>query len=132
MKRRWPMVVTGLRSDNLGTVIARARARYRFEEPVRPQRASKIKKPRADQAERAATCIGIAWALQGLWAAAWMTEVERLDQPKIVQHLFVMAATLCAGALLFGIAADRLRRFGIRPQTLLGITAIFLSRRGSP
>jgi MFS family permease len=71
-----------------------------------------------------ATCIGTAWALQGLWAAPWMTDVERLDQPQIVQHLFVMGTTLCSGALLFGIAADRLRRFGVRPQTLLGLTAI--------
>jgi MFS family permease len=73
-----------------------------------------------------ATCIGTAWALQGLWAAPWMRDVERLDQPQIVQQLFVMGAALCAGALLFGIAADRLRRFGIRPQTLLGLTAIAL------
>jgi MFS family permease len=73
-----------------------------------------------------ATCIGTAWALQGLWAVPWMTDVERLDQPQIVQHLFVMGITLCTAALLFGIAADRLRRFGIRPQTLLGLTAIVL------
>jgi MFS family permease len=71
-----------------------------------------------------ATCIGTAWALQGLWAAPWLTDVERLSQQQIVQHLFVMSAALCLGALLFGIGAHRLRRHGVRPQTLLGLAAI--------
>jgi MFS family permease len=75
-----------------------------------------------------ATCIGTAWALQGLWAAPWLGDVERLDQAQIVQHLFVMGVALCAGALLFGIAASRLRRSGVRPQTLLGaVAAVFIA-----
>src|SRR5262249_49385373 len=70
-----------------------------------------------------ATCIGTAWALQGLWAAPWLADVENLDQSHIVRHLSVMGAALCAGALLFGIGADRLRSRGVRPQTLLGLAA---------
>jgi MFS family permease len=70
-----------------------------------------------------ATCIGTAWALQGLWAAPWLADVENLDQAHVVRHLFVMGVALCAGALLFGIGADRLRRRGVRPQTLLGLAA---------
>lgn len=70
-----------------------------------------------------ATCIGTAWALQGLWAAPWLADVEHLDHPHVVRHLFVMGVALCAGALLFGIGADRLRRRGVRPQTLLSLAA---------
>jgi len=70
-----------------------------------------------------ATCIGTAWALQGLWAAPWLADVERLDQVHVVRHLFIMGVALCAGALIFGIGADRLRRRGVRPQTLLAVAA---------
>jgi MFS family permease len=70
-----------------------------------------------------ATCIGTAWALQGLWAAPWLADVEHLDQPHVVRHLFIMGVALCAGALAFGIGADRLRRRGVKPQTLLGLAA---------
>jgi MFS family permease len=71
-----------------------------------------------------ATCIGTAWAMQGLWAAPWLADVENLDQPQIIEHLFVMGAALCGGALLFGLGADRLQRCGLRPQTLLACVAI--------
>lgn len=70
-----------------------------------------------------ATCIGTAWALQGLWAAQWLGDVEKLNPSQIVQQLFIMGVALCAGALLFGIVADQLRRCGVRPQTLLGAVA---------
>jgi MFS family permease len=70
-----------------------------------------------------ATCIGTAWALQGLWAAPWLADVEHFDPPHVVRHLFIMGVALCAGALLFGIGADRLRERGVRPQTLLGLAA---------
>jgi MFS family permease len=70
-----------------------------------------------------ATCIGTAWALQGLWAAQWLTDVEGLDRAALVQHLFTMAVALSLGALLLGVTADRLRRRGIGPQILLGLVA---------
>jgi MFS family permease len=59
-----------------------------------------------------ASCIGSAWALQGLWAAPWLTDVEGLERSVVVTHLFVMALALSASALLLGIGADRLRRRG--------------------
>jgi MFS family permease len=59
-----------------------------------------------------ASCIGSAWALQGLWAAPWLTDVEELERSVVVTHLFVMALALSASALLLGIGADRLRRRG--------------------
>ena len=75
-----------------------------------------------------ATSIGAAWALQGLWAAAWLTDVERFDRVSLVRHLLVMAVALCLGALLIGCAADRLRSRGISLRTLLGcLAALFVA-----
>lgn len=72
----------------------------------------------------AATTIGTAWALQSLWAASWLNDVEGLGRARLVHHLFAMAITLSFGALLLGIAADRLRRRGLDPQKFFGIIAV--------
>src|SRR5713226_2540288 len=53
-----------------------------------------------------ASCIGTAWALQGLWAAQWLKDVEGLDRAGVVFHLFAMAVALSLGAILLGVAAD--------------------------
>src|SRR5207253_7863323 len=45
------------------------------------------------------------------------------NRPAMVWHLFVMAVAVSLGALLWGIAADRLRRRGIGPQAPLGFPA---------
>src|SRR5260370_3723837 len=75
-----------------------------------------------------ATCAGTAWALQGLWAAPWLTDVEGIDRASVIRHLFVMAVALTIGALLLGTAADRLSRRGIGPQTQLAVvTAGFIA-----
>jgi type IV secretory pathway TrbF-like protein/sugar phosphate permease len=71
-----------------------------------------------------ASCIGAAWAMQGLWTAAWLTDVEGLSRPEIVQYLFVMALALSVGALLLGTGANFLRKYGLRPCTLLVLTMI--------
>jgi MFS family permease len=70
-----------------------------------------------------ASCIGTAWSLQGLWAAQWLTDVEGLDRADVVQYLFAMAVALSLGAILFGVAADRLRRRGVGPEILLALVA---------
>jgi MFS family permease len=70
-----------------------------------------------------ATCIGTAWALQGLWAAPWLTDVEHLERSALLQHLLFMAIALSVGALLWGVAVDRFRRRGVGPRVLLGIVA---------
>src|SRR6266852_277063 len=70
-----------------------------------------------------ASCIGTAWALQGLWAAQWLKDVEGLDRTGVVFHLFAMAVALSLGAILLGVAADRLRRRGVGPEVLLGLVA---------
>jgi MFS family permease len=75
-----------------------------------------------------ATCIGTAWAVQGLWAAQWLTDVERLDRADVVRHLLVMTVALSAGALLLGTTADRLRRHGVRPRSILAVVvALFIA-----
>ena len=61
-----------------------------------------------------ATCVGTAGALQGLWAAPWLADVEGFERGDVIRHLFVMAIALSAGALLMGATADRLRRHGVR------------------
>ncbi|WP_342739996.1 MFS transporter [Bradyrhizobium sp. B117] len=71
-----------------------------------------------------ATSVGTAWALQGLWAAQWFTDVEGIDRAALVQHLFVMAVALSLGALLLGVLADRLRRYGIRTDSLLAVVGL--------
>jgi MFS family permease len=69
-------------------------------------------------------CISTAWSLQGLWAAPWLADVERLEHPAIVRHLLVMALALCAGAFLFGVAAHRLRRRGVRTEVVLATVGV--------
>jgi hypothetical protein len=70
-----------------------------------------------------ATCVGSAWALQSLWAAPWLADVERLGRASLISHLFVMAVALSVGAVLLGSIADRMRCRGAAPQGLLVITA---------
>jgi type IV secretory pathway TrbF-like protein/sugar phosphate permease len=65
------------------------------------------------------TCAATVWAFQGLWAAAWLADVEEFSQEAIVQCLFGMALAFCASALLSGIAADWLGRRGNGPELVL-------------
>jgi MFS family permease len=70
-----------------------------------------------------ATCIGTSWALQGLWAAPWLGDVEGLDRAGLLRYLFMMAIALSLGAFLLGVAADRLGRRGVGPRVLFGLVA---------
>ena len=70
-----------------------------------------------------ATCVGTAGALQGLWVAPWLADVEGFERGGVIRHLFVMAIALSAGALLMGATADRLRRRGVSPRTILAVVA---------
>ena len=71
-----------------------------------------------------ATCVGSAWALHGLWATAWLTDVEGLDRPNVVTQLFAMAIALSVGGLLLGTVADQTRRRGIGPERLFALLAV--------
>jgi sugar phosphate permease len=74
-----------------------------------------------------ATCIGSAWALQSLWASAWLADVEGFDGQSRVTHMLFMAVGLSLGALLLGGLADRLRKLNIRTEVLLaGVGVLFI------
>lgn len=70
-----------------------------------------------------ATTIGTAWALQGLWAAPWLSDVEGLDRAALVNHLLAMAVALSIGAVLLGVLATGLRRRNVQPQAVVGVVA---------
>ena len=70
-----------------------------------------------------AACIGSSWALQSLWAAPWLADVEGLDRQSLMTQLFIMALGISLGALLLGVMADRLRRRGITAEVLLAAMA---------
>jgi MFS family permease len=102
--------------------------------PARPGRGlASLKSIYSDQrfwglAPVSTMCISTAWALQGLWAGPWFADVEHLGRPEVVRHHFVMALALCAGALLLGITADRLRRRGVRMQVVFAVVgALFIA-----
>ena len=46
------------------------------------------------------------------------------DRAAVVQHLSVMAIAVCASALLLGMAADRLRRRGVKTELVLASTLV--------
>jgi MFS family permease len=71
-----------------------------------------------------ASCIGTAWALQGLWAVQWFSDVERLDRSGSLRNLLVMAIASSIGALVLGIAAHKLGRRGMGARALFGFVAI--------
>lgn len=70
-----------------------------------------------------ASSIGTAWALQGLWAAPWLSHAEGLAQDAVVGHLFVLAVVVSASGLILGTLADRLRTYGVRIESLLALVA---------
>jgi predicted MFS family arabinose efflux permease len=74
-------------------------------------------------APMSATCIGTSWALQGLWSAPWLTDVEGFDRATVVRHLLIMGLALGVSASALGAMADRLRQRGIPAETLLAATA---------
>jgi MFS family permease len=68
-----------------------------------------------------ATCIGSSWAMQSLWAASWLADVEGFDRQAVVNQLFMMAMGISLGAILLGTTADRLRKRGIATEVLLAV-----------
>jgi predicted MFS family arabinose efflux permease len=75
-------------------------------------------------APMSATCIGSSWAIQGLWAAPWLADVDGFDRATVVRHLLVMGLSLSASGIALGTLADRLRRHGIMTETLFGATVL--------
>ncbi len=63
--------------------------------------------------------VSTSWSLQGLWASSWLRDVDGLERAAVVDLLSIMALAVCASALLLGAAADRLRRIGVKTESLL-------------
>lgn len=63
--------------------------------------------------------VGASWSLQGLWASPWLRDVDGLERAAVVELLAVMALAVCGSALLLGAAADRLRRTGVKTESIL-------------
>jgi MFS family permease len=66
--------------------------------------------------------IGTSWSLQGLWAAPWLRDVAGMERPSVVQHLTLMAFSVCGSALFLGMAAAKLRRRGVKTELILAST----------
>jgi MFS family permease len=70
-----------------------------------------------------ASCIGSAWALQGLWIAPWLADVTLLGRVEIMQHLLITGVSLCLGALLAGLVLQAARSLDIGPAPLFAVIA---------
>ncbi len=96
--------------------------------PVKEQTLASLKTIYGDSrfwrvAPLSATCAGTTWAMQSLWAAPWLSDVDGLPAAEVTSHLLIMAVALCSAAVPLGMIADRLRRRGIGPQVPLGVVA---------
>jgi len=54
-------------------------------------------------------------SIQGLWSGPWLRDIGGLGREAVADHLFLVAASMVAGFVAMGLAAERLSRFGIRP-----------------
>lgn len=67
--------------------------------------------------------IGTPWALQGLWTARWLIDVDGLDRPDVMTSLLTMALALSAGALCLGWGTDDLKSRGWPLEHVFALTA---------
>ncbi len=64
---------------------------------------------------------GVFIAYLGLWAGPWLRDVEGLDRGGVAAHLQIIAIAMVVGFAGFGMAADALRRVGLRPFTVMSV-----------
>ena len=67
-----------------------------------------------------ASVIGTAFAVHGLWAARWMSDVDGMARQSVTFELLAMGAGLTIGAATLGLLANRLRQHGVSMSTLFG------------
>ncbi|NIW86859.1 MAG: MFS transporter [Gammaproteobacteria bacterium] len=60
-------------------------------------------------------------AIQGLWTGPWLEDVAGLGRAQVAGHLLGIAASMIAGFVVLGVAAERLTRLGVRLVTVAGI-----------
>lgn len=57
-------------------------------------------------------------SIQGLWSGPWLRDVAGLTRDAVAQRLWWIAIAMIAGYFLFGSAAERLARRGIKPSVV--------------
>lgn len=67
-----------------------------------------------------AAVVGSAFAIQGLWAARWLSDIDRFAPDQILDDLLAMGIGLTLGALIIGAAATWLSRLGAGLPTIFG------------
>jgi MFS family permease len=67
-----------------------------------------------------AIAMGSFMAIQGLWAAQWMIEVQGMSRAGVADYLLVMNAVIMAGYLAIGILGTRLALRGIHARHMFG------------
>ena len=70
--------------------------------------------------------VSVPWAMQSLWAAPWLRDVDGYRHSMIVAVLFTMGCTLCAGGVMLGGLAHRLARRGIGTEAVFGWAVVAL------
>jgi len=66
-----------------------------------------------------AAVVGSAFAIQGLWAARWLTDIDKFAPNEVLDYLFAMGVGLTLGALVIGAVTTWLTDLGA------GLPAIF-------
>jgi predicted MFS family arabinose efflux permease len=66
------------------------------------------------------TFTGGFMAVQGLWATAWLMEVNGTGRASAAAHLTGLNAAMLVGYLVIGVTADGLARRGVGPAHLVG------------
>jgi predicted MFS family arabinose efflux permease len=75
-----------------------------------------------------ASVVGTAFAIHGLWAARWLTDIDGLGADSVLLGLFALGVGLTIGALLIGAVSVWLRGAGVRENTIfVGFCLIFIA-----
>jgi len=72
-------------------------------------------------APQTAAIVGGFMALQGLWAAPWLMQVNGYSRESAAFHLFLSSGAMLAGFLGLALLVIPLRRRGIEPEAILKV-----------
>ena len=74
-----------------------------------------------------ASVIGSAFAIQGLWAARWLVDVNQFESGTVLDELLVMAIGLTLGGFAIGAVTTLLGRLGIsETEVFAGLCLVFV------
>jgi predicted MFS family arabinose efflux permease len=75
-----------------------------------------------------ASVVGSAFAIQGLWAARWLTDIDGYRPNGVLRNLFAMGVGLTIGALLIGAATTWLCGAGVKEAKIFrGFSLAFIA-----